>query len=123
MNDMWAELLAKKKKANNNDHTAYDEIYEEMLTKFPAKILEDFEVNPATQELSKRSTRVKRTPPEATDSEFRGEIMDIDEVRNVQFGSLFRRSRNQTANANSLILLLVMHLRRTRLLPNDCSSW
>ena len=79
MNDTWEELLATSKKDNSSDEMAYETIYEEMLSKFPSKMLEDFEIDPKTKEATKRSSRVKCSPPPQTEPED-GAAVVTDEV-------------------------------------------
>ena len=80
MRETWDDMLAKIQKSNSMGHEVYDDMYEKMLDLFPNKILEDYEVNPSTGELSKRSTRVNVSPPHATDAECGGAVLDTGEV-------------------------------------------
>ena len=77
INRAWNELVAQQKKSNSKGHEQYEEIYDKMIAKFPAKILEDFTMNKDNQ-MTKRSNRVKNDPPQATEAD-----ADDDEIKEV----------------------------------------
>ena len=90
INDTWDELVAKEKKSNSSDENAYDKVYDKMIDKFSCRILEDFEVDSATQELKKRSNRVKSSPPRATadESEIIIEQGEVSQYRRLTKGNV-----------------------------------
>ena len=68
MNDKWSDLLAEKLAENGDNDDVDEDLYAIMLKSFANRVLEDFVVDASTNEMTKRTTRVREHPPDVTDT-------------------------------------------------------